>query len=58
MQIEFVTQLDKQACQIDRAARPVGVRHGNKASPQALCLFRVAGPQNGLAVAERVIMIA
>src|SRR5262249_15010615 len=38
-------------------ARPVGVRRGNKARPQTPCLVSVAGPQNGLAVAHREIMI-
>src|SRR6266481_4863019 len=58
MQIELVTQLNKQAGQIDRPARPVGIGNGNKAGPQTRGLVSVAGPQNVLAVAERVIMIA
>ena len=52
-QIKFVTQLNKQAGQINRPARPVGISNGNKAGPQAPGLVSVAEPQIVLAVAER-----
>ncbi len=57
-QIEFIAQLGKQARKVERSARPVGVRNGNKAGPKALGLVGIAGPQNVLAVAKRMIMIA
>src|ERR1700737_3535502 len=54
----MVTQLNKQGGQINRPARPVGIGNRNKAGPQTRGLVSVTGPQNVLAVAERVIMIA
>ncbi|WP_334390661.1 hypothetical protein [Bradyrhizobium sp. AZCC 2262] len=57
-QIELATQLSKHARKVERSAGPFGVRNGNEAGPEALGLFGIARPQNILAIAKRVVMIA
>jgi hypothetical protein len=57
-QIKLIAQLGKQTGQIDGSARPLCVGDRDETGPKALGFVGVTGPQNALAVAKRMILIA